>query len=223
MKLICTLALSLFVLYNSSAQCEQCKMLDDEKSDYCFTLEEFDGYCIQFGSKSDKFKFKGTKKIKEITLGSVDDLEYLKSIASDKKLKLSAAEILFIREGLAVWKVEKRKYGYKYEESGLGIKIIEDGSGNLPQNGQNVTVHYSGFLEDGTKFDSSKDRNKPFTFKLGQGQVIKGWDEGVAKLKVGTKGWLRIPPNLGYGSITRGPIPGNSVLYFEIEVIETED
>ncbi|MCR9251034.1 MAG: FKBP-type peptidyl-prolyl cis-trans isomerase [bacterium] len=222
MKLLSALSFFLLVTFVSYSQCESCKMLDDENSDYCFTHSEFDGFCIQFGAKSETFKFKGVKKTKEIKIGSVDDLSYLNSIASDKKLKLSATDILFIREALASWKVEERKYGYKYETSGLGIKMIEEGDGDLPENGKTVTVHYTGFLEDGTKFDSSKDRNQPFSFRLGQGQVIKGWDEGVSKLKIGSTAWLMIPPDLGYGTITRGPIPANSVLYFEIEVIESK-
>ncbi len=222
MKNIALLFLYISLPIITYAQCDECKMLDDENSDYCFTHEEFEGYCIQFGAKSETFRFRGEKKPKEIPMGSVDDVAYLKSIAADKKLKLSATDILFIREGLATWKVEERKYGYKYEDSGLGIKLIEEGEGEIPETGNTVTVHYTGYLEDGTKFDSSKDRGQPFSFRLGQGQVIKGWDEGVGKLKVGSKAWLRIPPDLGYGSITRGPIPANSVLYFEIEVLKAE-
>ncbi len=219
-SLYTVLLVFLFANNQIFAQCEKCKMLDDDMVDFCFTMEEFDAFCMQFGTKSTSYQLKGDKKIKSIPIGVAGDYEYLKMISSDKKLKLSAAEIVFIQAGLAAWKVEERKFGYKYEDSGLGIKIYEEGEGELPVAGEPVQVHYSGFLEDGTKFDSSVDRGRPFKFTLGEGQVIKGWDEGVSKLKIGTKAWLRIPPDLGYGSIARGPIPANAVLYFEIEVLE---
>ena len=79
---------------------------------------------------------------------------------------------------------------------------MEEGDGEKPESGQTVSVHYSGYLVDGTKFDSSHDRNKPFEFPLGKRKVIKGWDEGVALLNVGSKAKFIIPPKLGYG--TRG-------------------
>ena len=113
------------------------------------------------------------------------------------------------------------KIGYDIDENGLGIKIISEGNGNLPVQGQTVQVHYTGYLLDGTKFDSSLDRGQPFQFPLGQGRVIKGWDQGVAKLKKGTKARLLIPSELGYGARgAGGVIPPNATLIFEIEVLE---
>lgn len=85
--------------------------------------------------------------------------------------------------------------------------------------GSNVTVHYVGTFTDGTKFDSSHDRNKPFSFELGAGKVIKGWDQGIPQMKVGGKRKLVIPPSLGYGNQDYGPIPGKSTLIFEIELL----
>ncbi len=105
-------------------------------------------------------------------------------------------------------------------EAELKFEEIVEGTGPSPQPGQDVTVHYTGTLENGAKFDSSLDRGKPFTFKIGVGQVIKGWDQGVMTMKVGGKRKLIIPPHLGYGSRGVGPIPPNSTLIFEVELLD---
>ncbi|TVQ89032.1 MAG: FKBP-type peptidyl-prolyl cis-trans isomerase [Bacteroidetes bacterium] len=109
------------------------------------------------------------------------------------------------------------------EESGLIIVIEEEGTGPKPQSGQNVTVHYTGKILDGTVFDSSVERGQPFTFRLGRGQVIRGWDEGVSKLNVGSRATLIIPSYLAYADQQRGPvITPFSTLIFEIEVLGVE-
>ena len=104
--------------------------------------------------------------------------------------------------------------------SGLEYEDLVVGDGATAETGQNVTVHYTGWLTDGRKFDSSKDRNEPFVFPLGRGHVIKGWDEGVQGMKVGGTRKLTFPPALGYGSRgAGGVIPPNAMLVFEVELL----
>ena len=104
--------------------------------------------------------------------------------------------------------------------SGLKYVEIKEGTGATPKTGQTVVVHYTGTLEDGTKFDSSRDRGQPFSFKLGVGQVIKGWDEGLSTMKVGGRRLLTIPPELGYGARgAGGVIPPNATLIFDVELL----
>lgn len=103
--------------------------------------------------------------------------------------------------------------------SGLYYQDQTVGTGTTAQAGKQVTVHYTGWLTNGTKFDSSVDRKKPFAFTPGVGMVIAGWDEGVIGMKVGGKRKLVIPASLGYGAQSVGPIPPNSVLVFDVELL----
>jgi peptidylprolyl isomerase len=105
--------------------------------------------------------------------------------------------------------------------SGLQYIEVVPGTGDEARTGQRVTVHYTGWLTNGTKFDSSRDKNRPFPFNLGAGGVIRGWDEGVAGMRVGGQRRLIIPPNLGYGaSGAGGVIPPNATLIFDVELLQ---
>jgi peptidylprolyl isomerase len=114
-------------------------------------------------------------------------------------------------------------------ESNSGLKYEDTvvGSGNSPKSGQTCVMHYTGWLwvdgKKGSKFDSSVDRGRPFSFQIGVGMVIKGWDEGVASMQIGGKRTLLIPPNLGYGARgAGGVIPPNATLVFDVELLEVK-
>jgi peptidylprolyl isomerase len=138
---------------------------------------------------------------------------------SFNRLVVSAILMAFVAAPLVAWAA-----GEVTTPSGLRISDVKKGAGAAPQTGQTVTVNYTGWLfvdgKKGTKFDSSLDRNQPFSFTIGQGQVIKGWDEGVATMHVGGKRTLIIPPDLGYGaSGAGGVIPPNATLIFDVDLL----
>jgi len=107
---------------------------------------------------------------------------------------------------------------------GVDVESIAPGDGRtFPKTGQTVVVHYTGTFQDGKKFDSSRDRGKPFTFKIGHGEVIKGWDEGVAQMSVGQRAKLTCSPDYAYGARGHpGVIPPNATLFFDVELIRLE-
>ncbi len=119
---------------------------------------------------------------------------------------------------------DKKESKMKTTPSGLQYEDTKEGTGASPKTGQTCVMHYTGWLWEngakGKKFDSSLDRGQPFEFPLGQGRVIKGWDEGVATMKIGGKRTLLIPPGLGYGARgAGGVIPPNATLLFEVELV----
>ncbi|MBN1659292.1 MAG: FKBP-type peptidyl-prolyl cis-trans isomerase [Anaerolineae bacterium] len=129
-------------------------------------------------------------------------------------------ELLDVNEGAPEAPAEVAPASYVETVSGLKYYDMVKGEGPAAETGQAVEVHYTGWLEDGTKFDSSLDRGQSFSFVLGSGQVISGWDEGVAGMKIGGRRQLVIPPDLGYGSEGAGDvIPPNSTLIFEVELL----
>jgi len=129
-------------------------------------------------------------------------------------------ELLEVKDRIVVemWKVDSTLF--KTTASGLKYVVITQGEGPAVEAGKVVTVHYSGFLLDGTMFDSSVERDEPIQFVVGQGQVIPGWDEGMLLLKKGDKARFVIPPQLGYGEMVLEKIPVNSTLIFDTEVID---
>lgn len=139
-----------------------------------------------------------------------------------KNKTLIISIILLVVAGLAYYGFYgKEKESLEKDMGPLKIKILKEGTGQKAQNGDTVFVHYTGILENGTKFDSSLDRGRPFSFILGSGQVIPGWEQGVLGMKVGEKRILTIAPELAYGSTGAGNIiPPNATLIFEVELLE---
>lgn len=110
--------------------------------------------------------------------------------------------------------------GYVPKIEGVAIEVMKEGSGaKVVKSGDNLNVHYVGTLQDGTVFDSSVARNTPFSFRIGQGRVIEGWEKGLMGMKVGEKRKLTINPEMGYGAQANGKIPANSTLIFEVELL----
>jgi peptidylprolyl isomerase len=128
--------------------------------------------------------------------------------------------LLEVKEPLVATVVDEKDY--TTTASGLKYYDLVEGTGDVATAGQTILVHYTGWLEDGTQFDSSLESGQPFTFALGTGGVIAGWDEGVAGMKVGGKRQLVIPGNLGYGETGSGVIPPNATLIFEVELVEIQ-
>ena len=136
------------------------------------------------------------------------ELEKLEKQAAEKAKKAKEA-------------IDALKKGAKVTSSGLAYKIIKKGTGAKAEAGKTVSVHYTGKLSNGTKFDSSYDRNQPIEIELGRGRVIKGWDEGISLLNVGSKATFIIPPDLAYGARgAGGVIPPNATLIFDVELVE---
>lgn len=142
-------------------------------------------------------------------------------IPPNSSLKL-LVEVLEVKDPVVAKMRQVDSTLFKQTSSGLKYAIIEEGNGPEADSGKIVTVHYSGFLQDGKVFDSSIERDEPLTLMLGVGQVIPGWEEGIDLLKQGSKAQLIIPPQLAYGDRDLGVIPPNSTLIFDVEVVEVK-
>ena len=108
-------------------------------------------------------------------------------------------------------------------ESGLTYLVTQKGTGRMPKDGETVIVHYTGMFTSGVKFDSSHDRGQPISFPLGQGRVIKGWDEGIGKLRIGDQAIFVIPSAIAYGTKGKGSIPPDTTLVFIVELVEIKE
>lgn len=135
--------------------------------------------------------------------------KYMRQVMENPQLTTEDAAIL-----------RERYHTAHSTESGLRYLVSNPGKGPLPRVGDELVVHYTGTLLDGTKFDSSRDRGEPYKFRLGTGRVIKGWEEALATMKPGERRTLIIPWWLGYGEAGKGPIPGKATLLFDVELIE---
>lgn len=140
-----------------------------------------------------------------------------------RQRKEAAASKLIAEQETKLNEILKQFANVQTTASGLKYVIEKQGNGKPAIAGKKATLHYTGKLLDGNKFDSSLDRGTPFSFVVGQGQVIKGWDEGVALLKEGAKAKFFIPANIGYGMQEAGPIPAGSTLMFDVELLKVED
>jgi FKBP-type peptidyl-prolyl cis-trans isomerase FklB len=149
---------------------------------------------------------------------TVSELQQRMVAARQKELKEKAEKNL--AEGKAFLEENKKKEGVKTLPSGLQYKVLAEGSGKTPKAADSVTVNYKGTLINGTEFDSSYKRGNPTTFQVGK--VIKGWTEALQLMKEGSKWQLFIPPELGYGERGAGPVPPNSTLIFEVELISVK-
>ena len=189
--------------------------LDGKYSVFGYTIKGMDVVNkIRKGDKINKVtiirKGKEAKKFDAVKVfsGYMKEKEAAKAKEAEKKAKLAA--------DFAAKKAQAKEY-----EGGLKIYTIKEGTGRKPKAGERVQVHYSGYLTDGTLFDTSTKRGMPFPFTLGKGQVIAGWDKGIAELKEGGKAILFIPPHMGYGDRGAGRvIPPNADLVFEVELVK---
>ena len=132
------------------------------------------------------------------------------------------AYLLFSGPIISLFNLSNESSNAEVEQTGLAVEELAVGTGSLVEPGDTLTVHYVGTLSDGRVFDSSLDRNTPFTFELGVGAVIRGWDEGLIGMRVGGRRRLIIPPEYGYGKQSGGAIPPNSTLMFEVELLDAQ-
>jgi hypothetical protein len=194
------------MLFNgATGQTKPCPEVAGFATDYCFTDSVMAGKAVLFKANTDTFYFvPGTgKKAVKLTHPKTSGLAELSGLKKEYA-KMTSDDILFLTFALGEWETQKMNIGFITTASGLSYRIDSKGSGKNPEAGKKVKVHYKGYLPDGTKFDSSFDRNQPFEFSLGKGQVIKGWDQGFATMKKGEKAILRCRSDYAYGDGGQG-------------------
>ncbi len=228
MRFLTTLLATLLLATTLSAQ------------DYTHTNEQFEDMSAEFTAMEKTFTMKlGDKELmlmKPASYQMPDMIAFIDKVNQSLDKPMTAKQLLFAIDALQNWQMKEpqlantkvideyvNEKGFEKHESGVYYKVEKQGDGAKPEAGQTVTVHYKGYLPDGTKFDSSYDRNQPFSFQLGQGRVIQGWDKGIPIFNVGGKGTLLVPSELGYGPRGAGAkIPPNAVLLFDIEVLDVQ-
>ncbi len=195
-----------------------------EVTTYTFTTPAAPGKVARFDyAVPGSFSYTPGEKKKPLTLAMPASRALADLVGWVRQNKaLKSDDVLVIDRALMAWDSARATMGFSTTASGLKYKIIEKGSGKLPEAGKRITVHYRGTLENGKQFDSSFDRGQPITFTLGQRQVIQGWEEGLLLFPVGSKGRLRIPPALAYGARSTGTIPANSTLFFDVEIVAAD-
>ena len=163
-------------------------------------------------------------KAKKRNKGSYPTTSASSQTSKSKNLRTFAIVVIAILalSAIAYLLAYRGKQGGAEITTASGLKYIDtaEGTGPTPRTGQLISVHYTGTLVNGTKFDSSYDRGQPYEFRIGTGAVIKGWDEGLMTVKVGGKRKLIIPPSLGYRNVSQPKIPANSTLLFDVELVD---
>lgn len=168
-----------------------------------------------------------TGKAKKRTKGLYPATKSKPITGRNRRARIIAIVVVIVLAASAIAYLVARRSGTNATEvttaSGLKYVDLVEGTGVIPRTGQSISVHYTGTLQNGTEFDSSARRGTPYTFRLGTGSVIKGWDEGLATMRVGGKRKLIIPPSLGYGPRGNPPnIPGNATLLFDVELVDAK-
>lgn len=226
-SILYSLLISILALHTAQAQKPYAdrSIPGGKKTDFTFSLPEMPTRCVLF-SLNDSLLYYSPAKGKALAHPILASNQRTASHwvrFAQKYPKLKADEMLLLQAAVAAWDTAKMNIGFTILPSGLAYKVTKQGNGKPAEKGKRVYVHYRGYLQDGKEFDNSFKRGQPIDIILGAGQVIKGWDEGIALFKVGDQGTLKIPPQMGYGERgIAGVIPGNATLYFDIEVVRVE-
>jgi len=187
---------------------------------YCHTSEAMPGYTASFTQDAGIFQLHHDGETLDLQMPASLQLADMLATYRAADRPLPGDEMLFVQEALSTWDSLKLFVGFEQHESGLMFRRDSQGAGAKIDKGATVSVHYRGYLPDGTTFDSSYDRGEPISFPIGTGRVIKGWDIGIMLFNVGGKGTLLVPSELGYGERGAPPvIPPNATLLFDIEVV----